>query len=578
MVLDSSMRGMQLDGVGRIVMSGTFAGSMRVDDRLLVSHIPEQRGVGNTFLASFAAPSTSDQMPPVVNQPHVPKPMTLEATGPDGAKVFYVAPTWLDAGNAGVTVSCSPQPNTTFPLGTTTVTCAANDPLGNETSVSFPVTVVDRLGPEFINVPAPTPVAAAGPAGAPVSFTPPQAVDLVDGAHQVTCNYASGSVFPIGTTTVECSAVDTRGNQTKATFGVTVIDPVQPTFTKVPAPFAVGAMGPAGAPVTFKPLAIDLVDGDCPVTCSPPSGSTFPLGMTTVACSATDSQGNQAQATFAVTVVDTKGPVFTQTPSLVVVEAAGPTGAPVAFTPPQAVDLVDGACPVTCSPASGSVFPLGGTTVECSASDSSGTQTEAEFGVIVADTTPPALAVPDAVAATATSSQGATVSYEVSAVDLVDGPVTPSCSSPSGSPFPLGTKVVTCSAADGRGMAVTRSFPVQVAYAWSGFLQPINADGSSIFKLGRTVPVKFRLTGASAAIADAHAVLAVAPLSPTPVGTDPEVPTTAAPDSGMTFRYHACSHEYTYNLSTKSLSEGTWELRVDLGDGVARSVQISLRR
>jgi hypothetical protein len=359
---------------------------------------------------------------------------------------------------------------------------------------------------------------------------------------------------------------------------VTVVDPVRPTFTKVPAPFAVEATGPSGALVTFEPLAIDLVDGDCPVTCSPPSGSTLPLGMTTVACSATDSEGYQVQATFSVTVVDTKGPVFTETPSLLVVEATGPAGAPVAFTPPQAVDLVDGACPVTCSPASGSVFPLGGTTVECLASDSRGNQTEAKFGVIVADTTPPALAAPDAVAATATSSTGATVSYEVSAVDLVDGPVTPSCSPPSGSPFPLGTTVVTCSAADGRGMVATRSFPVQVAYAWSGFLQPLNADGSSSFKLGSNVPVKFRLTGASAAIADAHAVLAVAPLSPAPAGTDPAVPTIAAPDSGMTFRYDASSGQYTYNLSTKSLSEGTWELRVDLGDGVARSVQISLGR
>ena len=46
-------------------------------------------------------------------------------------------------------------------------------------------------------------------------------------------------------------------------------------------------------------------------------------------------------------------------------------------------------------------------------------------------------------------------------------------------------------------MATCSSFMVSVAYAWSGVLQPVNADGSSVFKLGSTVPVTFQLTGPS---------------------------------------------------------------------------------
>jgi hypothetical protein len=38
------------------------------------------------------------------------------------------------------------------------------------------------------------------------------------------------------------------------------------------------------------------------VACSPPPGSTFPVGATTVTCTATDASGNTAQCTFQVNV------------------------------------------------------------------------------------------------------------------------------------------------------------------------------------------------------------------------------------------------------------------------------------
>jgi hypothetical protein len=56
MVLDGATHGMQIDPQGRVVMSGTFSGSMQIAGRLLVSATPELRGVGNTFLAAFAVP------------------------------------------------------------------------------------------------------------------------------------------------------------------------------------------------------------------------------------------------------------------------------------------------------------------------------------------------------------------------------------------------------------------------------------------------------------------------------------------------------------------------------------------
>jgi hypothetical protein len=65
-------------------------------------------------------------------------------------------------------------------------------------------------------------VPATSAAGAVASFTAPTATDLVDGSRPVTCDRTSGSVFTLGTTTVHCSASDTRGNAATAAFDVRV--------------------------------------------------------------------------------------------------------------------------------------------------------------------------------------------------------------------------------------------------------------------------------------------------------------------------------------------------------------------
>jgi len=56
------------------------------------------------------------------------------------------------------------------------------------------------------------------------------------------------------------------------------------------------------------------VSDNCPgvtVVCAPPSGSVFPVGVTTVSCTATDSGGATATCTFTVTVNDLEPPVIT---------------------------------------------------------------------------------------------------------------------------------------------------------------------------------------------------------------------------------------------------------------------------
>src|SRR5207247_499420 len=54
--------------------------------------------------------------------------------------------------------------------------------------------------------------------------------------------------------------------------------------------------------VTFQSSATDLCAGPVPVKCTPPSGSTFPVGQTIVTCAAQDPCGNRATCSFTVTV------------------------------------------------------------------------------------------------------------------------------------------------------------------------------------------------------------------------------------------------------------------------------------
>ena len=121
-----------------------------------------------------------------------------------------------------------------------------------------------------------------------------------------------------------------------------------------------------------------------------------------------------------------------------------------------------------------------------------------------------------------------------------------------------------------------RSFPVW--YAWSGVLQPVNADGSSVFKQGSTIPLKFRLTGASAAVTDLAAIVTLAFVPNGVIGTDVEAPSAAATDSGNTFRYDPISGQYMFNMSSKNLTPGTWAVTINLLDGANHVVRISLKK
>jgi hypothetical protein len=312
-VLQGNFRGFNIDGQGNVVISGTYTGSMQVDDRLLVTPNPEfpTSQYESTYLASFAEPSSADKTPSTIGVASdqtgavidtVPDDIYTEATGPNGAKVFYMPPTAFDSGYAGTNVTCSPRPNTVFPIGTTTVSCVATDPLGNvcaETDptcrarATFKVTVVDKSAPVFSKTSKLDGVSATNA----LSLTVATSGDPPAGVAEVTC---AASTDPASSYTL---AVNDRDVRTIS------CSPSGPSLSEAGSvPFAISTItvqskNADGVNVSYpKPTATDQVDGNVTVTCVPDSGSTFPVGTTSVACTSTDAAGNSASLTFIVAV------------------------------------------------------------------------------------------------------------------------------------------------------------------------------------------------------------------------------------------------------------------------------------
>jgi fibronectin type 3 domain-containing protein len=393
-----------------------------------------------------------------------PGNLTAEATSSGGATVTYSASA-SDAFDGSVSPNCSPASGAQFPIGTTTVNCTATDAHNNSSSASFSVTVHDTTPPTLSNVSGDLTANATGQGGAAVSWPAPTATDSVDPSPTVTCTPSSGSTFAVGTTTVSCVATDHSGNSSPAqTFHVTVTDTVAPTLSNMPANITATASGPGGAAVGYTlPTATDNVDPNPSVSCSPPPGSTFPIGTTQVTCTATDNSGNHSSASFNVTVRDSTAPTIS-TPGNQLVEATGPGGAAVSFTV-TASDNVDPNPSLSCTPASGSTFALGATTVNCTAHDSANNTANASFTVTVADTTPPSFSnVPSLPTFEANSAGGSAVGYvSPTAFDLVAGAVPVVCTPKSGSGFPIGTTLVDCVAGDSQGNIGHAGFNVTVA-------------------------------------------------------------------------------------------------------------------
>ncbi len=225
--------------------------------------------------------------------------------------------------------------------------------------------------PVLINAPEAVEREAASADGSLVFYL----VTTNDGT-PVTCAPASGTLFPMGLTNVQCGANNGHSSAT-AEFPVFVIDTVKPSIS---GPDDIVSESPI---VEWTITATDAIDPNPTIVCSVPSGTSFPAGTVTVDCFAFDFHHNFAFHSFDVTV--TNGLPVVTVPDNITVQATSPNGAVVTFT----ATASDGST-VTCTPPSGSTFPIGSTSVNCTATNPAGSDTEV-FQVRVVDTLAPIL-------------------------------------------------------------------------------------------------------------------------------------------------------------------------------------------
>jgi hypothetical protein len=147
----------------------------------------------------------------------------------------------------------------------------------------------------------------------------------------------------------------------------------------------------------------------------------------------------------------------------------------------------------------------------------------------------------------------ATVSYDASSLAVGDHEVTASWTSDD-----------TCNYNDASGAGT-----LGVTYLFIGFQQPINFDGSSIFK-GGTVPVKIKLSDYNgAAVTDAVAHVFFQFGTPAVIGDASEAVSTSAATTGNLMRYDPVADQYIFNwdITAASIANGTYTIWIDLGEG-----------
>jgi predicted outer membrane repeat protein len=196
--------------------------------------------------------------------------------------------------DAGDTITLTQSPAGPYPLGVTTVTLTVTDNHGASNNCTATVTVVDTTPP------VPNVASLPGVSGqCSATLTAPQATDNCAGLISATTSDPT-TYNSQGSFTVHWIYNDGNGNSFTQLQSVVVKDTTPPSIT-CPANIVTDATSPAGAVVSFAPTASDncsLVS----VTSTPPSGSTFAIGTTTVTCRAIDAAGLTNSCTFTIRV------------------------------------------------------------------------------------------------------------------------------------------------------------------------------------------------------------------------------------------------------------------------------------
>ncbi|XP_038074659.1 mucin-3A-like isoform X2 [Patiria miniata] len=413
-----------------------------------------------------------DEEAPTITCPSVGSSTT--DLGLPTANVSFPDATASDNSMLAVTFSANATSDTPFNIGDTVVQFVATDNSGNTDDCFFTITVIDDEDP-VVDCPMNIEVDAdLGQNYSTVMWHAPNVTDNSGESITPTLSHNSGDQFPFGLTTVTVNATDSSFNVGSCAFTVYVLDPEPPMITcpdnqtrstdlnvnhvSLALPDAASASDNSGSYV----ITIDV------------AGSIYSVGDSVSLDLATgqhllqyiirDNALNNDTCDMYITVIDDEDPRITCPAAMTVPTDAGLATANVTWELATVVD--NSMLPITPvdDPVSGSILPIGDTTVRFNATDESGNSAYCTFVVTVEDDEDPVVDCPMDIEVEADPGQNyATVMwYSPNVTDNSGESITPTLSHNSGDQFPFGLTTVTVNATDSSFNVGSCSFTVNV--------------------------------------------------------------------------------------------------------------------
>ena len=315
----------------------------------------------------------------------------------------------------------------TYNAGITVVTYTVTDAAGNTAICEMTVTVLENIKPTITcpgNLTRTTDIdgtvnctyTATSAEISPIlgdNCTPVAGLLLSYTLSGATSGLGTGPAtvnFNVGTTFVTYTVEDASGNTRVCSFSVTVTDSTVPTIV---CPSNVVGTTDLNACNSLETIPLPTVNDNCGIASvtnsynnTPNASGVYPLGVTTVTYTVTDTHGNTATCSFTVTITDAQVPSIICPANVAAVTGPGATTCSTILTvaPPVALDnctaiptiqyTLSGATTsaLTAGSPTNVVFNVGTTTVTYRATDNASNTSTCAISVVVTDNTPPVMA------------------------------------------------------------------------------------------------------------------------------------------------------------------------------------------
>ncbi len=524
----------------------------------------------------------------------VPLTIKLDKTGPSaslavtggtaGANGWYTSDVTVHASGSdsvSTPVTCTADQHQTAETAGTPFNGSCTNDAGLTTAAAALTVKLDKTGPTGV---ASTVIAGtAGAHGWYISDVTVHTTGTEDLSGPVTCTGDQTLTADTAGQGVEASCTNQAGLTTSAATVTIKLDKTAPSAALSVTGGTAGANGWFTSDVTVHASGSDTVSN--PVVCTADQQQTAETTGTPFGGSCTNDAGLTANAAPLVVKLDKTAPSAV----LSATGAAGENGWFVGNVTVNTNGTDSISSPVVCTGAQLQTTDTTGTTFNGSCTNNAGLTANATPLVVKLDKTPPVITV----SAPSNGSNvilNASVASAYGCTDATSGLAT--CSGPvaNGANFStssVGPHAFTVTATDnaGNSATLTTNYGVQFALGLClgeeghSVLQPINVDGSSVFKQKSTVPVRFRVCDAkgnsigSGVVSDFRLVQIVAG---TAVSTVNEVVDSTTPDT--TFRFDPSGQQWIFNSNTKSLSPSmTYGFLITLTDSTTIQYQFGLK-